>query len=138
MRERERRRGERGRFVSHTFFLDPPGKKKSFKLLNFPPGACQVDVLSTNLLNSVAQGTSKWADIPDIIANIAVSDMIPCFTDPTFFNTFRGGAFIDGGFCSDFAELCPKSTPGSKCLKSATTFLGPSLRGTPMPTVNSK
>jgi len=73
----------------------------------------------------------------------SVSDMIPCFTDNGFYNTFRGSAFIDGGYCSDFAQLCPgglASTPGAagtKCLKMATTFLGPDLRGTPLPTVNN-
>ena len=101
--------------------------------------SCQVDVLSTTLLNGVAQGTSTWTDVDDLIANIAVSDLIPCFTDATFYNLFRGSAFIDGGYCSDFAQLCPggvaaPGATGTKCLKMATTFLGPNLRGTPLPT----
>ena len=67
-----------------------------------------------------------------------VSDMLPCFTDDAFFRSFRGSAFIDGGFCSDFAQLCPGGlAEGTKCLKMATTFLGPNLRGTAMPTVNN-
>ena len=36
------------------------------------------------------------------------SDMIPCFSDDAFYNLFRGSAYIDGGYCSDFAELCAK------------------------------
>lgn len=65
--------------LTHFFFLSPnlDREKKNKKTFS---GACQVDVLSTTLLNGVAQGTSKWSGVDDIIANIAVSDMIPCFT----------------------------------------------------------
>ena len=92
-----------------------------------------------------------------------VSDQIPCFTTDTFYNIFRGewvgrrthdhaqslplstaltphthtprsGApYIDGGYCTDFAQLCPKDL--TKCLKISTEFLGPALpAGTPFPT----
>lgn len=40
---------------------------------------------------------------------------------------------IDGAYCADYAQLCPKTA--SKCVKISTTFIGPDLAGTPYPTV---
>lgn len=94
--------------------------------------ACQVNPLATTIENSVAVGTSAWTDNADLLANVRVSDMIPCFTNGTFYSVFRGAPYIDGGYCADFAQLCAKAP--SKCLKLSTTFMGPNLRGTLPPT----
>jgi hypothetical protein len=37
---------------------------------------------------------------------------------------------IDGGYCSDFKQVCPPTLEKDECLKVSTTFLGPNLRGT--------
>jgi hypothetical protein len=94
--------------------------------------ACEVDPLGTTLHNSVAFGTGSWVNNADLIANLRVTDMIPCFAFDGFYNIFRGAPYIDGGYCADYAQLCAKSP--KKCLKLSTTFLGPNLGGTPVPT----
>lgn len=94
--------------------------------------ACQVDPLTTTLQHGVAVGTSAWPDNADLVANVDASSLIPCFTGARFFSLFRGAPFIDGGFCSDFAQMCASSP--SSCLKLSTTFLGPDLNGGSVPT----
>lgn len=95
--------------------------------------ACQVNAMATTLDGGVTEGTDKWSSNDDVLANIMVSDQIPCFTTDTFYNLFRGAPYIDGGYCTDFAQLCPKGA--AKCLKMSTEFLGPALpAGTPFPT----
>jgi hypothetical protein len=42
---------------------------------------------------------------------------------------------VDGGYCADYAQLCPKGP--TKCVKLSTTFIGPDLQGTPYPTVEN-
>jgi hypothetical protein len=64
------------------------------------------------------------------------SSSIPCFSINTPFTLFRGSAYIDGGYCADFAEACPKGG-GAKCVKTSATFVGSNLRGTPYPTVEN-
>ena len=91
--------------------------------------------MGTTLDGGVAQGTSEWASNGDVLANIMVSDQIPCFTTDTFYNVFRGAPYIDGGYCVDYAQLCPKDVTALDCLKISTEFLGPALPpGTPFPT----
>jgi hypothetical protein len=96
---------------------------------------CMVDVTSNTIANSVAIGTSAWSDNEDLFANLQSTDMIPCFTSNAFYNIFRGAAYVDGGYCADFAQTCSKSL--DKCLKLSTSFLGPSLNGFPMPTAET-
>lgn len=48
-----------------------------------------------------------------------------------------GAPYIDGGYCTDYAQMCPKDL--TKCLKISTEFLGPNLpAGTPFPTEQSE
>ena len=57
------------------------------------------------------------------------------FTSDGFYGLFRGSGFIDGGYCGEFEQLCPfgPGSAASKCLKVTSSFLGPNLRGTPLP-----
>jgi hypothetical protein len=99
--------------------------------------ACQVNAMADNNKHSVAQGTSKWADVDDLLDNVQASSAIPCSTiTPAPYAVFRGSAYIDGGYCADFAQLCPKTGEAAltKCLKLSTAFLGPNLAGTLPPT----
>ena len=99
--------------------------------------ACQVNAMTDTNKHSVAQGTSKWADVDDLINNFRASGSIPCATiTPDPYTVFRGSAYIDGGYCANYAQLCPKTGEAAltKCLKLSTAFLGPNLAGTPPPT----
>ena len=94
--------------------------------------ACQVNPLATTIENSVALGTSAWTDNADLLANVRVSDMDPLLHERHLLQRVPGRFRIDGGCCADFAQLCAKAP--SKCLKLSTTFMGPNLRGTLLPT----
>lgn len=86
----------------------------------------QVNTMSSDNKHSISLGTSKWDSIEDLVHNVVASGSIPCFSIATQYTNFRGIGMIDGGYCNDFAQLCPK-TP-SKCVKFSTTFLGMLMR----------
>ena len=65
------------------------------------------DTNATTLAGSVPYGVSDFASTPDLTAALFASDMIPCFSDgDRAYNLVRGVPAIDGGFSSDFRELC--------------------------------
>jgi hypothetical protein len=83
----------------------------------------------------VPQGTNKFESIDDLVSALGATSYIPCSSVDGFYSTFRGGAYVDGGYCADMAETCPKTEDPTKCLKISSAFLGPNRHGTPYPTV---
>jgi hypothetical protein len=69
----------------------------------------------------------------------------PCFAHSYYHSSLPiytvlippGAPYIDGGYCTDYAQMCPKDL--TKCLKISTEFLGPNLPpGSPFPTEQSE
>ena len=86
------------------------------------------DTNATTLAGSVPYGVSDFASTPDLTAALFASDMIPCFSDgDRAYNLVRGVPAIDGGFSSDFRELCADAAGagGARCVTAATAVLNP-------------
>jgi hypothetical protein len=78
--------------------------------------ACQVNPLSKSLKNSVAVGTGSWSSTEDIINNMRVTSLLPCYSvgctflafvfliDKTYWDAnasgLHGAAVVDKGHLS--------------------------------------
>jgi hypothetical protein len=93
---------------------------------------------SPTLAGSVPYGVTGFQSNADLESALFASDMIPCFSDDRPYNLVRGVPAIDGGFSSDFAELCTDArAAGARCVTAATAVVnakatadgGASLKG---------
>lgn len=88
------------------------------------------NVSATTLDGSVPFGVSDFTSNADLEEALFATDMIPCFTDSKTFNLVRGVPAMDGGFSSDFRELCADaSAAGAKCVTAATAVVNPAGTG---------
>jgi len=84
------------------------------------------DVGSPGLTGSVPYGLTNFTSTADVEAALFGSDMIPCFSDARTFNLVRGVPAMDGGFSSDFRELCSDAVAaGRPCVTAATAVVSP-------------
>lgn len=83
------------------------------------------NVTSPTLAGSVPYGVSGFTSNADLQAALFGSDMIPCFTDARTYNLVRGVPAIDGGFSSDFRELCSDAAGSAPCVTAATAVVNP-------------
>jgi hypothetical protein len=79
---------------------------------------------SPSLAGSVPWGVTGFTDNADLEAALFGSDMIPCFSDDRTYNLVRGVPAIDGGFSTDFGEMCADArAAGGRCVTAATAVI---------------
>ena len=84
------------------------------------------NVTSPSLTGSVPFGVTDFTSTADLQEALFGSDMIPCFSDAKTFNLVRGVPAMDGGFSSDFRELCADAvSAGARCVTAATAVVNP-------------
>jgi hypothetical protein len=82
------------------------------------------NVSSPTLDGSVPFGVTGFQSNDDLTAALFGSDMIPCFSDERTYNLVRGVPAIDGGFSTDFAEMCSDArAAGAPCVTAATAVV---------------
>ena len=98
--------------------------------------ACMVNPSATTLAGPVSQSYNEFNSTADVMAALVASSSIPCGTMPTFYSLFRGAPFVDGGYCTPPASLCPDGD--DTCVRISSTVVGDNLRGTAAPTAQSE
>jgi hypothetical protein len=83
---------------------------------------------ANTLAGSVPYGVTDFTSNADLTAALFGSDMIPCFSDDRTYNLVRGVPAMDGGFSSDFRELC-SDAGASPCVTAATAVVNGAAAG---------
>jgi len=85
----------------------------------------QLDASSPSPTNGAPWALSSFTSRDDIVNAVVASSYLPCWTGDEPFATLHGAPALDGGFSTDFAQMCgPESVEGG-CVRVSAGVVGP-------------
>ena len=91
------------------------------------------DIADDNLGAARPWGVSSFAAPADVVGAVSSSSFLPCWSAPIPFYVYRGKPVIDGGFSTNFADMCAAAlngtAPGTECVRVAgSSIIGPYVK----------